>query len=81
MAQLDILTVATAVFIGNIGTVALLWCLKHMDKKDEREVPGWAIGGFLLVLLVVAGGFAQQALLRAETQKAVSYQGALAGQP
>lgn len=81
MAQLDILTIATAVFLGNIGTVALLWCLKHMDKKDERDVPGWAIGGFLLVLLAVAGGFAQQALLRAETPKARFYPSASTVQP
>lgn len=53
---MEIIDIAAGVFIGNLLTVCFLWCAREAGRhKDERKIPGWALGGLALPLIFSAG--------------------------
>lgn len=52
---MSITDLAVAVFIGNIVTVAFLWCAREADRhKRDADIPWWSLAGLCLPLIVSA---------------------------
>ena len=54
---MEIHDIAAGVATGILIAVGMIWCFKHMDRKDEENIPLWALGGALLGFAYIAASF------------------------